>query len=235
MNCIIIDDDKLSRRVIEEFINKTDELKLVGSFKNAIDAINTISKDVNIQLIFLDIEMPEMNGIDFLNSMKVPLQVIIISSKEKYAIEAFDYDVTDYLLKPIAYSRFYKAVTKALKRQDQTKQDADDKGEIFIKKGSSLVRIKFDNILWVEALENYVILNTINDRMTIHFTMKAIEKKLPANKFTRIHRSFIVNVNKISVIQDNFVEIKSQNVTKNIPIGKSFKDQLLRDINLMIK
>jgi len=235
MNCIIIDDDKLSRRVIEEFINKTDELKLVGSFKNAIDAINTISKDVNIQLIFLDIEMPEMNGIDFLNSMKVPLQVIIISSKEKYAIEAFDYDVTDYLLKPIAYSRFYKAVTKALKRQDQTKQDADDKGEIFIKKGSSLVRIKFDNILWVEALENYVILNTINDRMTIHFTMKAIEKKLPANKFTRIHRSFIVNVNKISVIQDNFVEIKSQNVTKNIPIGKSFKDQLLRDINLMLK
>ena len=235
MNCIIIDDDKLSRRVIEEFINKTDELKLVGSFKNAIDAINTISKDVNIQLIFLDIEMPEMNGIDFLNSMKIPLQVIIISSKEKYAIEAFDYDVTDYLLKPIAYSRFYKAVTKALKRQDQTKQDADDKGEIFIKKGSSLVRIKFDNILWVEALENYVILNTIYDRMTIHFTMKAIEKKLPANKFTRIHRSFIVNVNKISVIQDNFVEIKSQNVTKNIPIGKSFKDQLLRDINLMIR
>lgn len=235
MNCIIIDDDKLSRRVIEEFINKTDELKLVGSFKNAIDAINTISKDVNIQLIFLDIEMPEMNGIDFLNSMKVPLQVIIISSKEKYAIEAFDYDVTDYLLKPITYSRFYKAVTKALKRQGQIKQDADDKGEIFIKKGSSLVRIKFDNILWVEALENYVILNTINDRMTIHFTMKAIEKKLPANKFTRIHRSFIVNVNKISVIQDNFVEIKSQNVTKNIPIGKSFKDQLLRDINLMIK
>ncbi len=235
MNCIIIDDDKLSRRVIEEFINKTDELKLVGSFKNAIDAINTISKDVNIQLIFLDIEMPEMNGIDFLNSMKVPLQVIIISSKEKYAIEAFNYDVTDYLLKPIAYSRFYKAVTKALKRQDQTKQDAEDKGEIFIKKGSSLVRIKFDNILWVEALENYVILNTIYDRMTIHFTMKAIEKKLPANKFTRIHRSFIVNVNKISVIQDNFVEIKSQNVTKNIPIGKSFKDQLLRDINLMIR
>lgn len=235
MNCIIIDDDKLSRRVIEEFINKTDELKLVGSFKNAIDAINTISKDVNIQLIFLDIEMPEMNGIDFLNSMKVPLQVIIISSKEKYAIEAFNYDVTDYLLKPIAYSRFYKAVTKALKRQDQTKQDADDKGEIFIKKGSSLVRIKFDNILWVEALENYVILNTFNDRITIHFTMKAIEKKLPANKFTRIHRSFIVNVNKISVIQDNFVEIKSQNVTKNIPIGKSFKDQLLRDINLMLK
>lgn len=235
MNCIIIDDDKLSRRVIEEFINKTDELKLVGSFTNAIDAINTISKDVNIHLIFLDIEMPEMNGIDFLNSMKVPLQVIIISSKEKYAIEAFNYDVTDYLLKPIAYSRFYKAVTKALKRQGQTKQDADDKGEIFIKKGSSLVRIKFDNILWVEALENYVILNTINDRMTIHFTMKAIEKKLPANKFTRIHRSFIVNVNKISVIQDNFVEIKSQNVTKNIPIGKSFKDQLLRDINLMLK
>lgn len=235
MNCIIIDDDKLSRRVIEEFINKTDELKLVGSFKNAIDAINTISKDVNIQLIFLDIEMPEMNGIDFLNSMKVLLQVIIISSKEKYAIEAFNYDVTDYLLKPIAYSRFYKAVTKALKRQDQTKKDTDNKGEIFIKKGSSLVRIKFDNILWVEALENYVILNTINDRMTIHFTMKAIEKKLPANKFTRIHRSFIVNVNKISVIQDNFVEIKSQNVTKNIPIGKSFKDQLLRDINLMLK
>ena len=235
MNCIIIEDDKLSLRIIEEFVNKTAELNLLQTYSSAVDAINLLGKENNVELIFLDIELPDMSGMEFLDTLEITPQVVVISSKEKYAIEAFNYDVTDYLVKPIAYSRFYKAVTKALKRQDQTKQDADDKGEIFIKKGSSLVRIKFDNILWVEALENYVILNTINDRITIHFTMKAIEKKLPANKFTRIHRSFIVNVNKISVIQDNFVEIKSQNVTKNIPIGKSFKDQLLRDINLMIK
>jgi DNA-binding LytR/AlgR family response regulator len=235
MNCIIIDDDKLSRRVIEEYIKKTDGLELVGSYTNAIDAINTISKDINIQLVFLDIEMPEMNGIDFLNSMKATLQIIIISSKEKYALEAFDYDVTDYLLKPITYSRFFKAVTKSFKRQSQVKPEAEDKGEIFIKKGSSLVRIKFDDILWVEALENYVILNTIQERMTIHFTMKAIEEKLPPGTFARIHRSFIVNMKKISVIQDNFVELVSNSVKKNIRIGKSYRERLLRDINLMLK
>jgi len=235
MNCIVIDDDKLSRVVIEEFVGKSDGLTLTGSFSNAIDAINKIKENESVDLIFLDIEMPQMTGIDFLTYMDRPIQVIIISAKEKYALDAFDYDVTDYLLKPITFSRFYKAIDRAVNRYQKEKLNSESKDEIFIKKGSSLVRIKFDEILWIEALENYVILNTSSEKLTIHFTMKAIEKKLPSKKFTRIHRSFIVNTSKISVIQDNSVEIKLQSDSITIPIGKSYKEQLMKDINLMVK
>ena len=235
MNCIIIDDDKLSRRILEEFIKKTEGLVLRYSFSDAVEAINVMKKDDDIHLIFLDIEMPEMSGIDFLNSLKNPPQIIIFSSKGKYAIDAFEYDVTDYLLKPVTYSRFYKAVDKATSRFERNKANVLGKDEIFIKKNSTLVRLKYEDILWVEALENYVIFNTFKDKYTIHFTMKAIEQKLPSAKFTRVHRSYIVNTSSIDVIEDNAVVIKTDEGSRNIPIGKSYKEKLMKDINLIIK
>ena len=233
MNSIIIDDDLMSRRIIEEFVNRTDQLNLLSSYENAVDAINAFNTEEDIDLIFLDIEMPEMSGIDFLETLTNPPQIIIISSKDKYALDAFNYDVTDYLLKPISYSRFFKAVNKAnvrFKNKVDTKED-----EIFIKKNSALVRLKYEDILWVEALENYVIFNTFNEKYTIHFTMKAIETKLPSNRFTRVHRSYIVNTSSIKVIEDNSVVIKTHEGVKSIPIGKSYKDKLMGDINLIIK
>lgn len=235
MNCIIIDDDKLSRRVIEEFINKTESLSLCGSFSTAVEAINFLKQQENIELIFLDIEMPEMSGIDFLDTLKNAPQIIIISSKGKYAIDAFEYDVTDYLLKPVAYARFYKAVDKVLGRAQRTNLSQASKDEIFIKKNSSLVRLKYDDILWVEALENYVIFNTFNDKFTIHFTMKAVEQKLPTSKFARVHRSFIVNTNSIKEIDDNAIIVKTVDGNKSIPIGKSYRDKLMNDLNLIVK
>jgi DNA-binding LytR/AlgR family response regulator len=233
MNCIIIDDDLMSRRIIEEFVNRTDQLNLLSSYENAVDAINAFNTEEDIDLIFLDIEMPEMSGIDFLETLTNPPQIIIISSKDKYALDAFNYDVTDYLLKPISYSRFFKAVNKANVRFKNKVDPKDD--EIFIKKNSALVRLKYEDILWVEALENYVIFNTFNEKYTIHFTMKAIEQKLPSNRFTRVHRSYIVNTSSINVIEDNSVIIKTHDGSKSIPIGKSYKDKLMGDINLIIK
>jgi DNA-binding LytR/AlgR family response regulator len=235
MNCIIIEDDPLSVRIIQEFIRKTNELNLVNTFSNAIDAINTLQGKVDIDLIFLDIELPDMSGMEFLDSLHNHPQVIIISSKSLYAADAFDYEVTDYLVKPITYARFYKAIQRARKRMDRDKLDKIGKNEIFIKKNSTLVKLKYDNILWIEALENYVIFNTYYEKFTIHFTMKAIEQKLPSDKFTRVHRSFIVNTSCIDVIEDNSVLIRIQDGTKTIPIGKSYKDKLMGDINLMIK
>ena len=233
MNCIIIDDDLMSRRIIEEFVNRTDQLYLLNSYENAVDAINAFSTEEDIDLIFLDIEMPEMSGIDFLETLTNPPQIIIISSKDKYALEAFNYDVTDYLLKPISYSRFFKAVNKANIRFKNKVDTKDD--EIFIKKNSALVRLKYEDILWVEALENYVIFNTFHEKYTIHFTMKAIEQKLPSNRFTRVHRSYIVNTSSINIIEDNSVIIKTHDGNRSIPIGKSYKDKLMGDINLIIK
>ncbi len=234
MNCIVIDDDALSRRVIEEFITRTDFLELKYSFQTAVDSINVINQEQdNIDLIFLDIEMPEMDGIDFLNTLKNLPQVIIVSSKEKYALEAFDYDVTDYLLKPVNYGRFYKAALKAKNIQESRNKQTVD--EIFIKKNSALVRLKYEDILWVEALENYVILNAFNEKFTIHFTMKSIENQLPVKQFKRVHRSYIVNVRKIDRIEDNSVYIKHNEGLKGIPIGKAYKDKFMNDINLMGK
>ncbi|MGE0087990.1 MAG: LytR/AlgR family response regulator transcription factor [Bacteroidales bacterium] len=234
INCIIIDDDVLSRRVVEEFVNRTEFLSLKYSFENAVEAIkrSDIFND-EIDLIFLDIEMPEMDGIDFLNTLSNLPQVIIISSKEKYAISAFDYDVTDYLLKPITYGRFFKAVSKA-KQIHETKAKKKS-GEIYVKKASALVRLKFEDILWVEALENYVIIAVFNEKFTIHFTMKSIENQLPTDIFKRIHRSFIINIGKIDRIEDNSVIIKSNEGLKSIPIGKAYKDKFMKEINLMGK
>lgn len=235
MNCIIIDDDEMSRRVVEEFVSRTDFLSLSNSFTNAVEAINYLKQGEEVQLIFLDVEMPEMTGIEFLNSLNLPPQVIIISSKEKYAIQAFDYSVTDYLLKPITYARFFKAASKAYEIFNKGRSLADTDKEIFIKKNSSLVRIKYNDILWVEALENYVVINTTTDKFTIHFTMKSIENQLPLVKFKRVHRSFIVNVSRITSIEDNSVIIKMPDSRKVIPIGKSYREKLLNEINLMNK
>ncbi len=235
MNCIIIDDDKLSRKVVEEFIQKTESLELTGSFSNAPDAIQFLKQNDQTNLIFLDIEMPDMSGLDFLDTMKKVPQIIIMSSKGKYALNAFEYDVTDYLLKPIQYARFYKAIDKAMNRMQRNSIAAPENEEIFIRKNSALVKLKCDDILFVEALENYVIFNTQNEKYTIHFTMKLVEQKLPSNKFVRVHRSYIVNSRCFNEIEDNSIIITTGEGRKIIPIGKSYRDNLMNALNLISK
>ncbi len=237
MNCVIIDDDKFSTRIIEDFIGRTEGLNLVGSYDSAVEAINKMSRPdaERVHVIFLDIEMPEMSGIDFLKSLNELPQVIIYSSQEKYALEMYEYDVTDYLLKPVNYARFIKSVNRVKERFDKKETLSKESTEIFIKNNNSLVRVKFEDILWIEALENYVVVNTFKDKYTIHFTMKSIAEKMPADKFVRVHRSFIVNMSKVKSIEDNSVIIKSESGSKVIPIGKSYKDQLMNDINLISK
>ncbi len=236
MNCIIIDDDPLSRKVLEDLIERTDFLTLINSYSNAVDAMNSFQAKEEVNLIFLDVEMPEMSGLEFLKTIENPPQIIIVSGQEKYALEAFEYEVVDYLLKPVTIPRFYKSINKAYKRFTEKKQVEEVRNEIFIKKkNATLVRLSYDDILWIEALENYVIVSTYNEKYTIHFTMKAITQKLPQRKFKRVHRSYIVNISKISVIEDNSVIINIKAGTKVIPIGKSYKERLMEDLNLMSK
>ncbi len=239
MKTIVVDDDQLSRKVIEEFINRTESLTLVNSFSNAVDAINIIQNGKEeVDLIFLDVEMPEMSGIEFLKSIKITPQVVIISSKESYALEAFEYDVTDYILKPVSYSRFFKAISKVQKRvqaEEGHSTFSETSDEIFIKKNSVLIRLNYNDILFVEALENYVTVTTFNERFTIHFTMKSILSRLPEKRFKRVHRSYIININKIKGIEDNNIIIDLEEGRKLIPIGKSYKESLMNDINLITK
>lgn len=235
MNCIIVDDDKMTCKILEGYVNKSTSLDLIGSFSDSITARNLFTKRQDIDLIILDIEMPELNGFELIGSLDHPPNIIIISSAEEYAFKAFDFNVVDYLLKPVTYARFCKAIDKTIRyfARKETTNTGDE--EIFIKKGSSLVKLKLKEIIYIEALENYVTLSTNDDKFTIHFTMKAIENQLPSGVFIRVHRSFIVNKSMIQVIKENSLDMIVGKDLKNIPVGKSFRDSLLKDINVMAR
>ena len=235
MNCIIVDDDKLSCKLLEGYVNKYATLNLVGIFNDAVSARNELAKRKDIDIVLLDIMMPEMDGFDFIGSLDRPPNIIVVSAAEEYALRAFDFNVVDYLLKPISYSRFCKAIDKTIRYFSPKEISNTGDEEIFIKKGSSLVKLKLKDIVFVEALENYVTLNTNSDKFTIHFTMKAIENQLPSGVFIRVHRSFIINKSMIQSIKENSLDIIVGHTVKNIPVGKSFKDSLLNDINVMAR
>jgi DNA-binding LytR/AlgR family response regulator len=235
MNCIIVDDDKLTCKILEEYVSKSSSLNIIGSYSNSVEARDILTKRHDIDLIFLDIEMPEMNGFDFIGSLDFPPNIIIVSSAEEYALRAFDFNVVDYLLKPVTYGRFCKAIDKTIRYYSRKETASTGDEEIFIKKGSSLVKLKIRDIIYIEALENYVNLNTKDDRYTIHFTMKAIENQLSAGVFVRVHRSFIVNKSLIQTIKENSLDLNVGGSLKNIPVGKSFRDSLLNDINVMAR
>ncbi len=235
MNCILVDDDEMSRRLIEDYATRVDFVNLIQSFSNPVQALSFLQNPQNdVNLVFLDIEMPEMSGIDFMETSSTKPQVIIVSSKDKYALQAFEYSVTDYLLKPITFPRFLKAVSRAYERYNSLRSPFDDDREIFIKKNNSLVRVRYGDILWIEAMENYVIISTVNERFTIHLTMKSIENQLPSVRFKRVHRSFIVNIGKIDSIEDNVITMRSTEGRKTIPIGKSYRETLINELNLIV-
>jgi len=233
MNCIIIEDYDESRKLVEIFVQKTRMLNLVGSYGSALDAINDQNPENKADLVLLDIELPEMSGLEYLRTLEEKPVVIILSAQEKYALEAFEYDVTDYILKPITYARFYKAVSKAYshwRRQNNVQKVQND---IFVKKGHSLIKLSYDDIIWIESLENYVLVITQHEKLAVHFTLKAILQKLPSDVFLQVHRSHIVNLNKIESIKRNSLIIRDKTMEQEVPVGKSYRDQLLSSLNLM--
>ena len=233
MKCIVIDDDKLIHVQIKKFSEKVKDCSLVGAFTSVEEALQNVDID-DIDLIFLDIEMPGMSGLEFLSALKTYPAIVIISAKEKYAIDAFDYEVDDYLLKPLDYTRFVKSIERVKDRLNRYKFSRFDQEAIFIKETSSVYRkIFFDEIFWIEALENYITIFTERGRHTIHFTMKAIEKILPEDKFMRIHRSYIINFRKIEVIEDNCVVIFYRGQKKTLVVARSYKDELLRRLKII--
>ncbi len=235
MNCIIVDDDKMSCKLLEGYVKKSSALNLIGSYSESIAARNILTERKDIDLIILDIEMPELNGFDFIGSLDNPPNIIIVTSGEDYALRAFDFNVVDYLLKPISYGRFCKAIDKTVRYYSRRETSGTGDEEIFIKKGSSLVKLKLKDIIYIEALENYVTLTTRDDKFTIHFTMKAIENQLPAGVFIRVHRSYIINKSMIQSIKENSLDLTVGNAIKSIPVGKSFREDLLKDINVMAR
>jgi DNA-binding LytR/AlgR family response regulator len=227
MKCLVVDDDALSREVIKDLVETTEGLELFGTCSDAMEAYNVLKND-QIDLVFLDVEMPKMSGLELIQSLEVLPQIVLITGHPEYALESYEYNVTDFLVKPVSVPRFLKAVEKARKVLLGGGDNARA-GSIFIKTDSRLVQLSVENILYVEALGNYVIVYTDKGRHTVLSTMKDIEKKLSTADFIRVHRSYIVRVDKIDSIEDNFIQIRD----KQISIGKVYKDQLLKSLNLL--
>jgi DNA-binding LytR/AlgR family response regulator len=231
MNCIIIDDDGMSRNAVKHLVCQIPYLNLVGVCATPMEAITVLNSN-KIDLMLLDIEMPDMTGLELLKGLQKPPLTILITTKKEYALEAFEYNVVDYLLKPISLERFFKAIAKAKKNHDTAHLANDPQGNshFFIKSSGTLIKINVNEILWIEALGDYITINTsLNKRFTIHSTMKMIESKLASDKFVRVHRSFIVAIDSISSIDDNVVVIGKQ----LIPVGAVYKENLTKHLNLL--
>ncbi|MFT5336733.1 MAG: DNA-binding LytR/AlgR family response regulator [Sphingobacteriales bacterium] len=227
MKCIIVDDEKMSQMMVQKCVEQVPYLDLVTVCDNAIEASEIIRKS-DIDLIFLDIEMPEMTGIEFVNNFSVP-QIIFITSKPEFATEAFDLDVTDYIVKPVDLVRFLKAVSKAKDRFDKEMSRTIEAAHVFVKQDSRYVKLSMIDIQYVEALADYVSIFTAEKRYTILSTMKAIESKLPPSQFVRVHRSFIVRIDQIKEIEDNTIAISE----KLIPVSRSYRDHLKKSLNML--
>ncbi len=228
MRCAIVDDDELSIRLIAEYISQTDFLDLAGTFTSAIKASNTLSREP-VDLIFLDVEMPGMTGLELIKSMERKPQIILITSKSDYAIEAFEYQVADYLLKPTGYSRFLQAVNKARDLYEVRQKGATAPKHLYIKEDSVLVNVPLADIVWIEALGDYVTIHLTDKKHTVLTTMKSMESKLPPTEFMRVHRSFIVRVDKINNLDGNLLVVGK----KLVPIGKSHRKALMDRLNIV--
>ena len=229
MNCVIVDDDELSRSVLEDLINDTDGFSLVASCESGVDAFKILQEEP-VDLLFLDIEMPKMDGMELIKNLNPLPQVVFITSHPEYAAESYEYDVIDFIQKPLTHGRFLKAINKAEQRFKVEKANISSEGEsIFIKADSRLVRINLKDICYIEALGNYMKIYTQEGRFTILSTMKEIAEKLSGNDFVRVHRSYLVRLDKIESIEDHYIKMGA----KHISIGKAYKEELTSRLNLL--
>jgi len=228
IRCIIVDDEPLAREGMERLVNDAGIFELVAICNNALEA-NKILSNEKIDLIFLDIQMPGMRGVDFLKTLQIRPLVIITTAYPNFALEGFELNVLDYLVKPITPERFMKAVNRA-KDMLEYKEEENATGKkdfFFIRSASSFEKVFFNDILFIEASQNYMTIHTEKGKLMALLTIKSLEEQFPGNRFLRIHKSYIISLEKVSSLRGNEVIIGGH----NIPIGKNYKDQLLKIVN----
>ncbi|GGK67927.1 LytR/AlgR family response regulator transcription factor [Rufibacter glacialis] len=229
---IIIDDDELSRMILERHIQATPSLELVQAFGSSVDGLAWLLKNEPIDLLFLDVEMPEMTGLELLRTLPQKPETILITSHKDFALQAFELQVSDYLLKPVDFTRFTQAVLNTIKKLQPQIAPAPVAAaalpdELFVKVDNKIIKLNLNNISFIEARGDYVVINTDSKKHIVYTTMSAIDKKLPEDLFLRIHRSFIINLRKIELIEDDSVFMQD----KYIPIGGSYQSKFYGRIN----
>jgi len=225
INCIVVDDEPIARSGMLEYIHQVEFLYPVAVCKNAIEA-STALQENNVDLVFLDIQMPKITGIDFLKNLVNPPLVIITTAFPEYAIEGYELNILDYLLKPISFERFFKAIIKAQLYLRHKQEFSVTDPYFFIKSNQKIEKIIIDDILYIEALSNYVILHTKTKKHIAYMSFKGIESQLPKHVFLKIHKSFIVAVNAIQTIDNNELILDGH----ILPISKSFKSAVMERV-----
>jgi len=236
MNCIIIDDEEMARIIIAQMISNHNELKLTQEFSNAMQAIKYLNQN-EVDLIFLDIHMPDFTGFDFIQTIKNPPKIILVTSDKNFAIEAFEYEcIVDYLVKPITEERFQKAIQRANSVKPsftsikESKTTIEDKtNEFYVNIDRRLIKIEFNSVTLIEAKGDYIHIKTDVKNYIVHSTLKKIEDKLPKDLFLKVHRSFIINTKKIIDIEDNSVLIGKD----VIPVSRANRPELMKRLNLL--
>ncbi|GGC33607.1 DNA-binding response regulator [Parapedobacter defluvii] len=232
LNCVIIDDEPLAREVLAGYMDQLDHVKLVGSFSNAFDAQGFLT-DNTVDALFLDIEMPEMSGIDLLKSLPNPPITVFTTAFRDYAFEGYELGVIDFLLKPVSYARFLVSLEKikdflSLKADDAGIEMSGDEPEfIFVKSGVQKIRLLFDDVTHIQGLKDYAIIHTATDKIVTKGSVKSMQELFPESQFIRVHKSFMVSRDKIRRIEKNRIIIGDH----QIPIGRNYKEELERKIS----
>ncbi len=224
INCLVVDDEPLARDNIIEYINELPDLQLVDSCSNAIQAIEVL-KSQSIDLIFLDINMPKLSGIEMLKTLSNPPLVIFTTAYPEYAVEGFELEAVDYLLKPIRFERFVKAVNKVI-AQLSNGNNLIGNDYILLKSDKKTFKVEYQHIYYFQAYGDYVKVVTNEGNITIHRTMKSIEDEIPSDQFIRVHKSYIASLKHIKSIEGNMIHVNEE----TIPIGASYKEKLLASL-----
>lgn len=237
MTSIIIDDEATARIILQHLCYSIDDIDVIDSFSNAMDAIKFLNKN-EVDLIFLDIHMPGFSGMDFVQTLKNPPKIILTSSDKQFAIEAFEYSfIVDYLVKPLSLPRLKKALNKVAESksvkpkvtENSSESNVSSDKELFINIDRRLIKINISSIKLIQAKGDYILLKTDSQNYTVHSTLKKIVDKLPANQFLKVHRSYVINTSKIIDIEDNSVLIDRD----VIPVSRSNRPELMRRLNLL--
>lgn len=229
MNCLIVDDNPLARLALKKMLTGIEGLKIVGECEDAMAAYNLLQEET-ADLLFLDVEMPGMSGLELLKSLHYTPLVILITSKKDYAVEGFDLEVVDYIVKPVALPRLLKAVQRARERWEQMRRPTAEEARhlIFIRVNNQLLGLKYEDIVLIQALGDYVVFVTSDKKYPVHLTMKAVEERLPSAQFIRVHRSYIVAIDKITNMEQNSLLLGEHIV----PVSEGYKKSLMERMDI---
>ena len=231
IRCIIVDDEPTAREILESHLKKIDAVEVLALCKNAIEAFNVISSQP-VDLVFLDINMPEISGLSFAKSINNAVKVIFTTAYREYAVDGFDLQAVDYLLKPISFGRLMQSINKYLSENQQmtfeepAKIQPEKSESIFVRSDRKMIKINFTEILYIESLADYIKIHLIDKTIVTRETISSIEAKLPQQDFLRVHRSFIVAISAIDSFTAEIIEISK----KQIPVSRSYKDAMLKKL-----